>query len=56
MGYLIDILDKIAKLENFSYILQDCTGGIHGSHSKTGWSGCISDLVQHVCNMYIPHT
>lgn len=47
-GYLIDILNDISKHCNFTYILTECSGGVHGIRNRTQWTGCIGDLVHHV--------
>ena len=49
-GFLVDILNHLAKDLNFDYVLRDNSRSYGGLDEKSGnWSGIIGQLVERVC-------
>lgn len=47
-GYCVDLLDKIAKLCNFTYTIKLVDDGLHGAIVNGKWNGIVSELIDKV--------
>jgi hypothetical protein len=47
-GYCIDLLDKIAKMCNFSYIIKEVDDEKHGAYVGGKWNGMVGELIDKV--------
>ena len=47
-GFCIDLLDKIAKICNFTYKIKLVDDGFHGSFVNGKWNGLIGELIDKV--------
>ena len=47
-GFCIEMLEKIAKMCNFSYEIKLVADGYHGSWNGNEWNGMVGELVEKV--------
>ncbi len=45
-GFCVDLLEKIAKICNFTYTIRLVEDGLHGTQMKNGkWNGIVRELI-----------
>lgn len=47
-GYCIDLLEKISKMCNFSYVIKLVDDGKHGALVGGKWNGMVGELIDKV--------
>ncbi len=52
-GYCIDLLEKIAKICNFTYTIKLVEDGFHGSFVNGKWNGIIGELIEQVNFLFL---
>lgn len=49
-GYCIELLEKIAELQKFKYLLHEVKDKTYGSKMNNGkWNGLVGELMRGVC-------
>ena len=52
-GYCIELLDRIAKICNFTYNIKLVDDGLHGALVNGKWNGIVSELIDKVSKYHL---
>ena len=52
-GFCIEMLEKIAKLTNFTYTIKLVDDGFHGAYVNGKWNGMLGELIDKVAQIIL---